>query len=182
MEEFDGASPGNVIEKVKYALSVAQATAGAEGLGYALGSVELELSAVQAREVDGGLKIKIPYVEWELGAKAKIAHEKTQVISVTLRPEATAVVSFEPIDIPLTDVAHATRNGFVEKRGSDNMRTTTKTLAASPLRRLRHGSYPPLRYPPQPVPSAAPNSPIHQNSVYWPNRCCGSRSHPVRMG
>jgi hypothetical protein len=102
--DFEGASPGGVIEKVKYALGVAQEKAGAAGLGFALGSVSLELTAVQSREVGGGLKLKIPYVDWELGGDGKIAKEKTQTISVKLVPAPLkADEAVLPIDMPLAD-------------------------------------------------------------------------------
>jgi hypothetical protein len=103
VDDFDGASPSSVIEKVKYALSVAQDQSGGPGLGFSLGSVQLELTAVQTRDVDGGLKIKIPYVDWEVGANFKIAQEQTQTISITLKPEASqSDRGAGPIDIPLT--------------------------------------------------------------------------------
>lgn len=102
--EFQGDSPSNVIEKVKYALGVAEARAGKAGLGYALGSVLLEMTVVQSKDVKGGLKLKIPYVDLELGADAGIAQEKTQTISIKLVPEPIKPVEADsPIDIPLAD-------------------------------------------------------------------------------
>jgi hypothetical protein len=102
--EFQGDSPSNVIEKVKYALGVAEARAGKVGLGYSLGSVLLEMTVVQSKDVKGGLKLKIPYVDLEVGTDAGIAREKTQIISIKLVPEPIKPVEADsPIDIPLAD-------------------------------------------------------------------------------
>jgi hypothetical protein len=73
---------------------------------------------VQSREIGVGFKLKIPYVNWELGVDGKVAQEKTQTISVKLVP---AQVKLEegvvPIDMPLADalleVAHIVHDAAV---------------------------------------------------------------------
>lgn len=50
-----GDGPSNVVEKVKYALGVADARAGRVGLGYSLGSVLLERTVLQSKGPPGCL-------------------------------------------------------------------------------------------------------------------------------
>jgi hypothetical protein len=65
----------------------------------------LALRAVRGSDGTGGFKLKIPYVDWELGGKVKISREQTQVITVELTPAPPSKVDadFMPLDIPLAE-------------------------------------------------------------------------------
>lgn len=103
-----GRRSGDVVKKVRWALTAANIRAHKEGgLGFDLDSIVLKLSVVQTYSAEGGFKLKIPWTDSELGFGGKISKAQTQVIAVEVGVPETDEAEIEqqspPIDVALQD-------------------------------------------------------------------------------